>query len=775
MMANYDGNLGSGDGPINDFLNSSCPTNFGPQNDESLKKISLFDNHKINGEGPLQKFGIAKKCIEEIYLRLEKYVEKLASCYEEANNKSSDHIPVDKYEEAKNNLESIHAILETFNRDKMKVVFFGRTSNGKSTCINAMLHNRIMPQGMGHTTCCFLQLEGSENNEKYLTIDNSDEKIPFDKLHLLGHALSDNNIDLPSLGSSSLVRVHYPKKSADMLENDVVILDSPGVDFSEELDSWIDDHCLDADVFVFVCNGESAMTRAEKGFFLRVSKKLSRPNIFILNNRWDVSDDDPKEQVELVKQQHMTRFIEFLVKELEVCTDKSALNRIFFISAKEMLDQRLHPEKAIGLDTRKEYRANAFKHFEKSFKECISKSAILTKFQTRADKIRSIVDGMINNIEIVLDSLKKKNQILQDEWTRHSEFCNKSKQEFDDLITYIGNETHKIREEVHLRVSTDFFTVTQKLPTIIERFEDRITEVQFLEDEITKEIEGLCKTNIKSRIRSLQKQIYSCVKDIYQNEFSDKIDGAWKRVKRPRIGIFVDCTTLLVDFHEDLEFHFSLGIFNLARRFISMISGEPVTAISSFHSPLVNEPIITEVSKEPGGRIRLKSESDNSATLKKAATLGTIMSSVSSFASLGVGAILVGGMVLSKVSWKVLGSAVAVYGGLYMFEKYQWESRGKEELLKTQLVYHLTRKIRNDVHHHAHAGIVETERELEACMDHYINAHEEIQNILKQETTQYSDEKSAIDNTINTLQVLKGNITLVTSDVDKFEEKFLIH
>uniref|UniRef100_A0AAF5DI05 Dynamin-type G domain-containing protein n=1 Tax=Strongyloides stercoralis TaxID=6248 RepID=A0AAF5DI05_STRER len=736
MSSKFSGGLGSGDGPMNDFLNTTCQNNFGLQ---TLKKVSLFDNHKINGEGPLQKFGIAKKCIEEIYLRLEKYAEKMANCYEEANNKSGDHIPIDKYEEAQSNLESIHAILETFNRDKMKVVFFGRTSNGKSTCINAMLHTKIMPQGMGHTTCCFLQLEGSEGNEKYLTINNSDERISFDKLHLLGHALSDNNIDLPSLGSSSLVRVHYPKKSADMLENDVVILDSPGVDFSEELDSWIDDHCLDADVFVFVCNGESAMTRAEKGFFLKV------------------------------------------IKELEVCTEKSALNRIFFISAKEMLEQRLHPEKAVGLDTKKEYRANAFKHFEKSFKECISKSAILTKFETRANKIRLIVNSMINNIEIVLNGLKKKNQVLQDEWSRHSEFCNKSKDEFNDLLNYIGNETHKIREEVHLRVSTDFFTVTQKLPTIIERFEDRISEgeplkayklklVQFLEDEITKEIEGLCKTNIKNRIRSLQKQIYSCVKDIYQNEFSDKIDNAWKRVKRPRIGIFVDCTTLLVDFHEDLEFHFSLGIFNLARRIISLISGEPVTAVPRLHSPMIDEPILTEVTKEPGGRIRLKSESDNHNSFKKAARIGNIISNISSVASLGVGAILVGGMVLSKVSWKILGSAVAVYGGLYMFEKYQWESRGKEELLKNQLVYHLTRKIRNDVHHHAHAGIVETERELEACMDHYINAHEEIQSILKQETAQYSDEKNSINNTINTLQVLKGNITLVTSDVDKFEE-----
>ena len=47
----------------------------------------------------------------------------------------------------------------------MKVVFFGRTSNGKSTAINALLGDRILPVGIGHTTSCFLQIEGGQVRE----------------------------------------------------------------------------------------------------------------------------------------------------------------------------------------------------------------------------------------------------------------------------------------------------------------------------------------------------------------------------------------------------------------------------------------------------------------------------------------------------------------------------------------------------------------------------------------------------------------------------------
>ena len=65
----------------------------------------------------------------------------------------------------------------------------------------------------------------------------------------------------------------------------MVFVDSPGIDVSPDLDLWIDKHCLDADVFILVGNSESTLMQAEKNFFHKVNEKLSKPNIFILNNR----------------------------------------------------------------------------------------------------------------------------------------------------------------------------------------------------------------------------------------------------------------------------------------------------------------------------------------------------------------------------------------------------------------------------------------------------------------------------------------------------------
>lgn len=51
-----------------------------------------------------------------------------------------------------------------------------RTSNGKSTVINAMLKDRVLPSGIGHTTNCFLSVEGTDEDEAYLITEASTER-----------------------------------------------------------------------------------------------------------------------------------------------------------------------------------------------------------------------------------------------------------------------------------------------------------------------------------------------------------------------------------------------------------------------------------------------------------------------------------------------------------------------------------------------------------------------------------------------------------------------
>ena len=83
-------------------------------------------------------------------------------------------------------LAQVSSISEVLARDQMKVAFFGRTSNGKSTTVNAMLQDKILPMGIGHTTNCFLSVHGSDLPDAYILTPESNDKRNVKVCHQRG-------------------------------------------------------------------------------------------------------------------------------------------------------------------------------------------------------------------------------------------------------------------------------------------------------------------------------------------------------------------------------------------------------------------------------------------------------------------------------------------------------------------------------------------------------------------------------------------------------------
>ena len=147
-------------------------------------------------------------------------------------------------------------ILEAVSRDAMKVVFVGRTSTGKSTTINAMLENKILPSGVGHTTNCFCTVRGVDQPAPYLTVNGGSERKSIADVKQLAHALYTDDRDPNAAGPCRSVDLFWPRDRCPLLYHGVEIIDSPGLDLTLDFDSWIDQFCTDADVFILVANSE---------------------------------------------------------------------------------------------------------------------------------------------------------------------------------------------------------------------------------------------------------------------------------------------------------------------------------------------------------------------------------------------------------------------------------------------------------------------------------------------------------------------------------------
>uniref|UniRef100_A0A3Q2DRI2 Dynamin-type G domain-containing protein n=1 Tax=Cyprinodon variegatus TaxID=28743 RepID=A0A3Q2DRI2_CYPVA len=278
---------------------------------------------------PLHRFVVAKHSIGSIFDQLLEFVRTGSVFVDEAvQNQDLGPVAVEEHSlEMQSCAAKLAAIREVLLRRHMKVAFFGRTSNGKSTVINAMLRERVLPSGIGHTTNCFLSVEGTDDHEAYLTTEASDHRRSVSTVNQLAHAL---HMD-PRLDSGSLVRVFWPKSRCTLLRDDLVLMDSPGTDVTLELDSWIDKFCLDADVFVLVGNAESTLMNTVRNQFCLYSGSID----FIFNaTSGEPQPDQP------VRKQHMDRCVSFLSEELGVVGPEEAAGRIFFVSAKEVLSSR---------------------------------------------------------------------------------------------------------------------------------------------------------------------------------------------------------------------------------------------------------------------------------------------------------------------------------------------------------------------------------------------------------------------------------------------------
>lgn len=142
-----------------------------------------------------------------------------------------------------------------------------------------------------------------------------------------------------SLGPDSTVVLLWPRRRCPLLDEGVVVLDSPGVDVSADSDGWIDRACLDSDLFVWVVAGEATAMMREKAFFAAAAERAARPDVLGVINRWDCTWEEEEYRIHAAHAQHLQRTSQFLLEHLGLASKEEAEKRVFFTSAKEILQR----------------------------------------------------------------------------------------------------------------------------------------------------------------------------------------------------------------------------------------------------------------------------------------------------------------------------------------------------------------------------------------------------------------------------------------------------
>uniref|UniRef100_A0A8C6W0Y0 Mitofusin 1b n=1 Tax=Nothobranchius furzeri TaxID=105023 RepID=A0A8C6W0Y0_NOTFU len=651
---------------------------------------------------PLKHFVVAKKKISDVFEQLLSYVKETSEFVEGKKTYTitlGNIATKDQMMEIQTYADKLSVIKEVLARRHMKVAFFGRTSNGKSTVVNAMLRDRVLPSGIGHTTNCFLSVEGTDNDKAYLKTEGSEEEKSIKTVNQLAHALHMDK----SLDAGCLVRVFWPKTKCALLRDDLVLVDSPGTDVTTELDSWIDKFCLDADVFVLVANSESTLMNTEKHFFHKVNERLSKPNIFILNNRWDASANEP-EYMEDVRKQHTDRCVNFLVDELKVVERDQAPNRIFFVSAKEVLNSRMQraqgmPETGGALAEGFQERLKEFQSFERRFEECISQSAVKTKFEQhtiRAKQISEQVKTIMDAINI--DAAEKRVAALEDrEYQKDRlEFV---KNQLNLLIDDIKKKIKAISEDVESKVSVAMGDEISRLHVIVDEFHTdfhpsphvlKIYKSELLshvEEGMGKNLAFRCSSAINASVQSSQNYMIESMLPLLPSAAQSQVSMLVPN-RTFDLSYDLNCATICSDFQENIEFQFSLGWKCLVHRYLGSVNAQKALTLTSQPAlPMAQTPSSgpPSIAAPPNNERALMTQEDLMVAM------ATNVASLTSRASMTV--IVVGGVVWKTVGWRLIVLSASLYGLLYLYERLTWTTKAKERALKRQFVDYATEKL----------------------------------------------------------------------------------
>ncbi|XP_060661804.1 LOW QUALITY PROTEIN: transmembrane GTPase Marf [Drosophila nasuta] len=748
--------------------------------------------YQTNDKSPLQIFVRAKKKINDIYGEIEEYVLETTTFI---NALHADAEIVDKAERElfESYVFKVAAIREVLQRDHMKVAFFGRTSNGKSSVINAMLREKILPSGIGHTTNCFCQVEGSDGGEAYLMKEGSDEKLNVVNIKQLANALCQEK-----LCESSLVRIFWPRERCSLLRDDVVFVDSPGVDVSANLDDWIDNHCLNADVFVLVLNAESTMTRAEKQFFHTVSQKLSKPNIFILNNRWDASANEPEfQESELakVKSQHTERCIDFLTKELKVSNEKEAAERVFFVSARETLQARIEESKGnpphLGAIAEGfQIRYFEFQDFERKFEECISQSAVKTKFQQHSSRGKSVSGDMRSMLDNIYERITIFRNLKQDQKNLLTERIQGTETQMMQVTREMKMKIHNMVEEVEEKVSKALNEEIWRLGVLIDEFNMPFHPERLVLNIYKKELNAHVESGLGSNLRARLSMALAMNVESAQNEMTDRmhalvpneqlVTNSSKMVVRTQpfeMLYSLNCQNLCADFQEDLEFKFSWGIAAMIQRFTGKVRERSKKANPALinRQSSIGHTVVTPVSTPV--------ETTPVCLLPTPGVVGGItpeqLSIISRFAmsSIGsqgtVGGLVVAGVMLKTIGWRVLVGIGALYGCIYLYERLSWTNSAKERTFKGQYVRHATKKLKMIVDLTSANCSHQVQQELSSTFARLCRTVDTATTDMNEELKTLESQLNVLEANQKQLKLLRNKANYIQNELDIFEHNYI--
>lgn len=269
--------------------------------------------------------------------------------------------------------------------------------------------------------------------------------------------------------------------------------------------------------------------------------------------------------------------------------EKEAAERVFFVSARETLQARIeeakgNPPHMGAIAEGFQIRYFEFQDFERKFEECISQSAVKTKFQQHSSRGKSVSGDMKSMLDNIYERITIFRNLKQDQKNLLTERIQGTETQMMQVTREMKMKIHNMVEEVEEKVSKALNEEIWRLGVLIDEFNMPFHPERLVLNIYKKELNAHVESGLGSNLRARLSMALAMNVESAQTEMTDRMHAlvpneqllatSTKMVVRTQpfeMLYSLNCQNLCADFQEDLEFKFSWGIAAMIQRFTGKV------------------------------------------------------------------------------------------------------------------------------------------------------------------------------------------------------------
>lgn len=200
-------------------------------------------------------------------------------------------ISIDYISKEKQICSMLQDLLKDIEDDFFTVVVLGEFKRGKSTFINALLKTELLPTDVLPETATINALMYNDTPTVQVVMNDGSEKNGVASQEYLKQFSARQAQDL--FNDVKYIKIGYP---SDILKNNLVIVDTPGVDDINESRSEVTYRFIPkANAVVFLLDAKSPLKKTEKDFIDSKLLPLGLDTIIFVANKYDAVDEEEEE------------------------------------------------------------------------------------------------------------------------------------------------------------------------------------------------------------------------------------------------------------------------------------------------------------------------------------------------------------------------------------------------------------------------------------------------------------------------------------------------